>query len=50
MSGVVAEEMLHLSLGRNFLCAVGARPKLYDPQMVLIYPMLMPGWIPDLEL
>ena len=50
MLGVVAEEMLHLSLAGNVLRAVGGKPKLYDPDIIPIYPMLMPGRIPDLEL
>jgi len=48
--GVVAEEMLHLSLAGNVLRAVGGTPKLYDPNIIPSYPMLMPGRIPDLEL
>jgi hypothetical protein len=50
MLGVVAEEMLHLSLAGNVLRAVGGSPKLYDPNIIPSYPMLMPGRIPDLEL
>jgi hypothetical protein len=50
MEGVVAEEMLHLSLAGNVLRAVGGTPKLYDPNIIPSYPMLMPGRIPDLEL
>jgi len=50
MLGIVAEEMLHLSLAGNVLQAVGGKPKLYDPDIIPIYPMLMPGRIPDLEL
>jgi hypothetical protein len=49
-SGVVAEEMLHLSLAGNVLRAVGGTPKLYDPLIIPSYPMLMPGRVPDLEL
>jgi len=43
--GVIAEEMLHLSLAGNVLRAVGG-----SPQVIPFYPMLMPGRIPDLEL
>jgi hypothetical protein len=48
--GVVAEEMLHLSLAGNILLAVGGQPRLYDPLVVPSYPMLMPGRVPDLFL
>jgi hypothetical protein len=48
--GVVAEEMLHLSLAGNILRAVGGTPKLYDPHIIPQYPMLMPGRVPDLML
>jgi hypothetical protein len=48
--GVVAEEMLHLSLAGNILLAVGGKPRLYDPLVVPSYPMLMPGRVPDLLL
>jgi Ferritin-like len=48
--GVVAEEMLHLSLAGNILLAVGGEPKVYDPLIIPQYPMLMPGRVPDLEL
>lgn len=42
--------MLHLSLAGNTLRAVGGTPKLYDPNIIPSYPMLMPGRIPDLVL
>jgi len=45
MLGVIAEEMLHLSLVGSVLRAVGG-----SPQVIPSYPMLMPGRIPDLEL
>ncbi|KAF8868017.1 ferritin-like-domain-containing protein [Gymnopilus junonius] len=48
--GVVAEEMLHLSLAGNVLRAVGGIPKLYDPNYMPYYPMLMPGRVPKLWL
>ena len=48
--GVVAEEMLHLSLAGNVLRAVGGTPKLYDPNYMPYYPMLMPGRVPKLWL
>jgi len=48
--GVVAEEMLHLSLAGNVLRAVGGRPKLYDVKYIPSYPMLMPGRVPKLWL
>jgi hypothetical protein len=48
--GVVAEEMLHLSLAGNILRAVGGNPKLYDVHYIPCYPMLMPGRVPKLWL
>jgi hypothetical protein len=48
--GVVAEEMLHLSLAGNILRAVGGQPKLYDVEYIPCYPMLMPGRVPKLWL
>jgi hypothetical protein len=48
--GVVAEEMLHLSLAGNILRAVGGQPKLYDVDYIPCYPMLMPGRVPKLWL
>jgi hypothetical protein len=49
-AGVVAEEMLHLSLAGNILLAVGGTPKLYDVKYMPSYPMLMPGRVPKLWL
>jgi hypothetical protein len=49
-TGVVAEEMLHLSLAGNVLRAVGGNPKLYDVNYIPSYPMLMPGRVPKLWL
>ena len=49
-TGVVAEEMLHLSLAGNILRAVGGQPKLYDVDYIPCYPMLMPGRVPKLWL
>jgi hypothetical protein len=48
--GVVAEEMLHLSLAGNVLRAVGGTPKLYDVKYIPSYPMIMPGRVPKLWL
>ncbi|KAF9002772.1 ferritin-like-domain-containing protein [Cyathus striatus] len=48
--GVLAEEMLHLSLAGNVLLAVGGTPKLYDPDYVPSYKMLMPKRVPELWL
>uniref|UniRef100_A0A8H8CET3 Iminophenyl-pyruvate dimer synthase domain-containing protein n=1 Tax=Psilocybe cubensis TaxID=181762 RepID=A0A8H8CET3_PSICU len=48
--GVVAEEMLHLSLAGNVLLAVGGNPKLYDPRYIPSYPAFMPGRVPKLWL
>ena len=48
--GVVAEEMLHLSLAGNIIRAVGGQPKLYDVNYIPYYPMLMPGRVPKLWL
>lgn len=49
-SGVVLEEMLHLSLAGNTLLAVGGTPKLYDPKIISAYPTPMPGRTPELIL
>lgn len=46
--GVVAEEMLHLSLAGNILRAIGGTPKVYD--IVPKYPAPMLGHSPKLEL
>ena len=48
--GVVAEEMLHVTLAGNILRAVGGKPKLYDINYMPHYPMLMPGRVPKLWL
>lgn len=48
VSGVVAEEMLHLSLAGNILRAIGGTPKVYD--IVPKYPAPMLGHSPKLEL
>jgi hypothetical protein len=42
--------MLHLSLAGNTLRTVGGTPKLYNPKIILLYLMLMPGQISNLEL
>ncbi|KAI9511270.1 ferritin-like-domain-containing protein [Russula earlei] len=49
-SGVVSEEMLHLSLAGNILLAVGGKPRLYDPHIIPKYPMDMLDRIPPLLL
>ncbi|KIJ40737.1 hypothetical protein M422DRAFT_32162 [Sphaerobolus stellatus SS14] len=48
--GVVAEEMLHLSLVGNILLAVAGKPTLYDPDYIPSYSMVMPGRVPELTL
>jgi hypothetical protein len=49
---VVVEEMLHLSLVRNLLVALGAKDKakFYDPAFIPKYPSLMLHRYPDLML
>lgn len=42
LSGVVVEEMLHLTLAANLLNAVGGRPRLAIPRMLPGYPRLLP--------
>lgn len=42
--------MLHLSLAGNILLAVGGTPKLYQTSTFPVYPMPMPGRIPELIL
>jgi hypothetical protein len=46
--GVIAEEMLHLSLAGNILRAIGGIPKVYD--IVPKYPAPMLGHSPKLDL
>ncbi|KAJ7142970.1 ferritin-like-domain-containing protein [Mycena epipterygia] len=53
--GIVAEEMLHLSLAGNVLKAIGGVPKLYsqkydDVKIFPTYGMEMPGRVPKLEM
>ncbi|CAE6476664.1 unnamed protein product [Rhizoctonia solani] len=38
LAGVLEEEMLHLALVGNILCATGGKPKLYGPNHTPIYP------------
>jgi hypothetical protein len=42
VSGVLIEEMLHMTLSANVLNAVGGRPRLDTPQMLTVYPRPMP--------
>ena len=42
ISGVVVEEMLHLTLAANLLNAVGGRPRLDIPKMLRGYPRPLP--------
>jgi hypothetical protein len=42
ISSVLIEEMLHLTLAANILNAVGGRPRLDTPRMLLPYPRPMP--------
>ncbi|KAJ7777889.1 ferritin-like-domain-containing protein [Mycena maculata] len=53
--GIIAEEMLHLTLAGNVLKAVGGTPKLYaqtydDVKIFPTYNMVMPGRVPKLEM
>lgn len=49
---VVIEEMLHLSLARNLMLAIGAGDQItfYDRKFIPHYPSLMLHRVPDLEL
>jgi len=49
-AGVVTEEMLHLSLAGNILKAIGGEPKLYDPDVIPVYPGRMLHRVPKLTL
>jgi hypothetical protein len=42
VSGVLIEEMLHMTLAANVLNAVGGRPRLDIPQMLPGYPRPLP--------
>jgi hypothetical protein len=42
VTSVLIEEMLHLTLAANILNAVGGRPRLDTPRMLLPYPRPMP--------
>ncbi|KAF8637314.1 hypothetical protein AX16_010842 [Volvariella volvacea WC 439] len=48
--GIVAEEMLHLSLAGNMLRATGGNPVLYSAKKIPTYPSNMLGHVPKLVL
>ena len=50
LSGVFAEEMLHLALAANILNAVGGRPRLDNPRLLPGHPRRMPHGDRTLEL
>lgn len=49
-SAVVVEEMLHLILAGNTLLAIGGAPKLYDYDVIPLYPSFMLFRTPNLLL
>lgn len=42
ITGVVVEEMLHMTLAANLLNAIGGRPQLDTPEMLPAYPRTLP--------
>ena len=48
IKSVVAEEMLHAALMANLLVAVGGQPDFRDPDLVPVYPGLLPHHVPPL--
>lgn len=49
-TAAVVEEMLHLILAGNTLVAVGGTPKLYDFNVIPLYPIFLLFRIPNLLL
>ena len=50
IKSVVAEEMLHAALVANLLVAVGGHPVFSDPDLIPVYPGLLPHHEPPLML
>src|SRR5215469_8889957 len=50
LTSVMVEEMLHLTLAANLLNAVGGRPQLDIPEMLLGYPHALPHGDPSFEI
>lgn len=48
IKSVVAEEMLHAALMANLLVAVGGQPDFLNPDLVPVYPGLLPHHVPPL--
>lgn len=48
IKSVVAEEMLHAALMANLLVAVGGQPDFLKPDLVPVYPGLLPHHVPPL--
>lgn len=50
IKSIVAEEMLHAVLASNLLLALGGRPRFDSPEILPVYPGLLPHHRPPLEL